>query len=45
MFKSVILPIKFDCFVGWVVGVEILTGGGGVYSGLGIHGEGVPPVL
>ena len=30
MFKSVILPIKFDCFVGWVVGVGVLTLGRGV---------------
>ena len=30
MFKSVILPFKFDCFVGWVVGVGVLTLGRGV---------------
>ena len=29
MFKSVILPFKFDCFVGWVVGVGVLTRGEG----------------
>ena len=30
MFKNVLLPIKFDCFVGWVVGVGVLTWGRGV---------------
>ena len=30
MFKNVLLPIKFDCFVGWVVGAEVLTRGRGV---------------
>ena len=45
MFKNVLLPIKFDCLVGG--GGEELgyVPGGGVYSGHGIHGEGVPPVL
>ena len=27
MFKNVLLPIKFDCFVRWVVGVGVLTWG------------------
>ena len=30
MFKSVILPIEFDCFVEWVVGVGVLTWGRGL---------------
>ena len=45
MFKNVLLPIKFDCFVRWVVGVGVLTWGERCTPEGGIHGEGVPPDL